>query len=94
MAWLEKILARDAPRKKKRHDVAGYVVRAQPSGHIVHHEIQEVGHLSDEAVGDGMFDRREQLEAKYPPDDYEVEAGLFNNLSAFYHFFPELKTNA
>ncbi|MEO1232842.1 MAG: hypothetical protein AAFZ18_28495 [Myxococcota bacterium] len=68
----------------------GYVVRAQPSGRVVHYDLEEVGHLSDQAVADRSVSHREQLERRYPAPGFEVEAGLFNSREAFFHFFPEL----
>lgn len=91
-SWLDKLLKRSSgSRTSARRDVNGYVVREQPSGRVVHFDLEEVGHLSDQAVADRSVSRRERLESRYPPPAYEVEAGLFNSRDAFFHFFPELE---
>ncbi|MEL7367924.1 MAG: hypothetical protein AAFN74_03355 [Myxococcota bacterium] len=90
-SWLDKLLKRSGPRKSPRTDVNGFVVRAQPSGHVVHFDLEEVGHLDDQTVADRSVTHREKLERRYPSPRFEVEAGLFNSRDAFFHFFPELE---
>lgn len=72
-------------------DVAGFVVRERATGQIVHSEHFESGRLPADRVVGAMERKREALAQKYSGARFEIEHGLFNNVGAFHHFFPEAK---
>lgn len=88
MTGIGEFLSRKRPILN-RSLVAGYVVRERATGRIVHREMAEVGHLSDNKAANKMMKRCKQLERIYSPAQYEVEDGIFSSEAAFDQFSPE-----
>ena len=56
------------------------------SGKVVHREHFETAALSDRRAANRIVRRRERLERRFPPGDFEIEGGMFNSVAAFEHF--------
>ena len=72
-------------------DVAGLVVRERDTGEVVHHEHFPSGRYTSDRVASTMEKRREALAQKYSGARYEIEHGVFGDLDAMHHFFPETR---
>ena len=77
---------------ENHEDFAGFVINKRGTGEEVHRECVPTGQLNDDKVADLLIRRRERLEKKYAPSQYDIDAGLFNSKASFDHFFPTRST--